>query len=190
MTSVDFFYPLSYSVTMNPTFNYILNILTIVIAIAFDIGAAYSVYRIIKLNKHLKEAIVLVPLYRKRWVLFSFCVLITLIFAFCSVMLFIFNYYFVATSLILIIFGVIALFTSMLNFRSAVLDNGILVPYRFIDWLHFYEFEFKGGNELFISGDKQGYSTFTSATGTLKFNKGDFDKLNYILNENKVKNTL
>ena len=141
---------------------------------------------LIVLQSKFKQAIVLVPLYKKRFsLLFSIFILFL-----CDVACFYFiikdNYVIIFFSLIAIITSVIVLMVYMVMFRLAVMDKGILVPYRFIEWHHLYDYYIEGYKVSFGGNDK-GLDTLTSNTPPLKFNVADLNKIKYILDKNRVK---
>ena len=70
--------------------------------------------------------------------------------------------------------------------RFAVVDAGVLVPYRFIAWHELYDY-YLDGNQIIFSGDSHGRRTLTSTTIKMRFNEQDGHKLNIVLLQNRVK---
>ena len=163
----------------------IINGLFIILAVIAVAMSAKSIVRLVNLNKRFNTAIVLIPLYKKlKWpiagiVFMAICLIVDII-----VML-IFKYYIPCIAIAIAILSLIALFVTMITTKSAVLDSGIAVPYRFIEWATFYDYEIIDGNTIFFCGDEQGFDTVNSATHKLRFDEANLDKLTFILNKYK-----
>lgn len=142
--------------------------------------------RLIEAKSHLDNAMIMVPLYKNNfWIVFVGC-LVTLLGlggviygALCEgVELFV--------CLFVICLSVTAIALQMATFRTAIIDSGVVVPYRFISWHELYDYIIVG-NKIVFSGDKHGRSTLSSTTIELLFNPADLTKLQIILEKNKVK---
>ena len=163
----------------------IINGLFILLAVISVAMSARAIIRLINLNKRFNTAIVLIPLYKKsKWpiagvVFMVICVLIDII-----VML-VLKQYIPCIAVAIALLSLIALFVTMITTKCAVLDSGIAVPYRFIEWTTFYDYSIIDGNTIFFCGDEQGFDTISSATHKLRFDEANLDKLTFILNKHK-----
>jgi len=160
----------------------ILNSLAVTIAALTILWVVILIRRMLKLNVIFNHAIVLIPLYHKKtWLIILNTLL--LLFAFAAVILgFLTRHYTIFTSLLTVILSLIALVTTMLAGKFAVLDSGIIVPFRFIDFMHLYEFKIEG-NKIFFCRDNKGYDTISSITPNLTFSIENLSKLEYLLNK-------
>ena len=93
----------------------------------------------------------------------------------------------IAASFMVIIVALMVLFIFMLRLKCAVLETGIIVPYKFIDWSHLFDYSVnKDMNTIFFCGNKQGFDTVFAATTRLEFADEDLDALIAILNNHKL----
>ena len=157
-----------------------------ILAVITLVSVILKMKSLVILQNKFKQAIVLVPLYKKRFsLLFSVFMLFL-----CDVACFYFmvkdNYVIIYFSLITVITSMIVLMVYMVTFRLAVMDKGILVPYRFIEWHHLYDYYIERYKVSF-GGNDNGLDTLTSNTPPLKFNVADLNKIKYILDKNRVK---
>ena len=115
-------------------------------------------YKVRQLKLKYKAAIILIPLYyTKVWHIMLLVIYVSLI-----VVAFIFmlttRLYVIFSSIIVILIMFSALTIKMMTCRFAVLDCGIVTPFRYINWLHLYEYSIKDG-KVFFYKDEDGYDT-------------------------------
>ncbi|MBR6751625.1 MAG: hypothetical protein IKM01_05210 [Clostridia bacterium] len=163
----------------------IINGLFIILAIIAVAISAKAIVRLAKLNRRFNTAIVLIPLYKKsKWPIIGVIFIAICLFVDIIVMLR-FKYYIPCIAVAIALLSLMALFIAMISTKSAVLDSGIAVPYRFIEWATFYDYSIIDGNSIFFCGDEQGFDTVSSATSKLRFDEANLDKLTFILNKYK-----
>lgn len=165
------------------TSRFLLVISTIIVVA----GCLYSIRYLSRLKNRISTSIVLVPLYKgKASLIFGALIILTLIIVtFINMITGGANSYLLINLFIMLIF-ILALFITLITQRFAVIDTGIVAPYRYIDWIEFCDYEIEG-NTVFFTGDKYGFGSLSSTTVRLYFNNSDLNKLQIILSRNKNK---
>ncbi|MFI3228699.1 MAG: hypothetical protein R3Y23_00855 [Bacillota bacterium] len=165
----------------------VFNIIFILIAVGAIVGVCFAMKKIAKLKKRFKQAIVLVPLYKtSKFPAIGIGVFSAIIIA-ALVLMIIIGYYIVCLCIIAMSASVIVLFSSMKMVRCAVLDIGVVVPYKFIDWSNFCDYEIEN-DTIFFVGDSKGNDTLASATQRLLFEAENKEKLAFILSKYSIRN--
>lgn len=163
-----------------------INLLFGLLAVASIIFCSIAMYKIRQLKLKYKAAIILIPLYhRKIWYIFSLVLLAILLFL-SILFIAITKMYVIFCSIIISISMIIALLIRMMTCRFAVLDCGIVSPFRYIDWLHLYEYKIEN-NKVFFYKDEEGYDTINAISPKLSFDKANLNKLEFLLNKHRVK---
>ena len=160
----------------------ILNSLVIIIAILSVFRITILIKRILKLNAIFNHAIVLIPLYHKKTWLFVLNFILLTFSAGVLLLAFITELYIIGSAIFIVLMSLIALVVTMITGKFAVLDSGIIVPYRFINFMHLYEYKIED-NKIFFCKDSKGYDTITAITPNLTFSKDNLAKLEYLLNK-------
>ena len=157
-----------------------------VVAVVMAVISAVKCCKLVRFQRYFRKSMILVPLYKNR----TRCLVSAAIFflmALGSVALAIISGHILTfAALTLICFSAFCLFTVMGTVRFAVVDAGVLVPYRFIAWHELYDYYLEGQNIIF-SGDRHGRRTLNSTTVKMRFNAQDGHKLNIVLLQNRVK---
>lgn len=167
-------------------FEIIIDLMFIIAAIAAIILCSRAMYKVRQLKLKYKAAIILIPLYyTKAWHIMLLGVFVTLIVAAIILMITI-GLYIVFSSIIIILITFSILIIKMLTCRFAVLDCGIVTPFRYINWLHLYEYRIKNG-KVFFYRDEDGYDTIRAISPRLSFDEANTPKLEFLLNRHKVK---
>ena len=174
---------ISYNKTMS---DLIIDLLFVLSALAAIILCSRAMYKVRQLKLKYKAAIILIPLYyTKVWHIMLFVIYVSLI-----VVAFIFmlttRLYVIFSSIIVILIMFSALTIKMMTCRFAVLDCGIVTPFRYINWLHLYEYSIKDG-KVFFYKDEDGYDTIRAISPRLSFDEANTAKLEFLLNRHKVK---
>lgn len=172
---------------MNSTTQWILNVVFIAIAALSVVLCSFAMKRVRTLKLRYKAAIILIPLhYNKLWEMVAVVGLFAL--AFLSVLGMIFvEQYIIFVSIAVSTIMPAALMIKMMSARFGVLDCGIIVPFRFIDWLHLYDYRIIKGNKVFFFRDSEGYDTIRAISPKLSFDESNLGKLQFLLNKNKMK---
>lgn len=164
---------------------------TILSPIVGIIVLIFSVLKILEINKvqeELNSAIVLVPLYKKRLVLFVGIVLLLFIVALSVFIIITQGYVIAMLGLILTACSIICLFYTMFKANFAVLDSGVLLPYKFVEWSELYDYILdEKKNSVMFTGNSHGRYTLSSTSIMMTFNNVDRKKLEQILSKNKIK---
>ncbi len=157
-----------------------------IIAVALVAVAFFKIRELKKVQSELNSAIVLVPLYKRKIVLFVSTVLLLLLTVFCVKTMIEHGFVVQFISLIVCILSVVSIFIKMINCKFAVLSTGALLPYKFVEWgeLHDYIID---GNKIIFTGNGLGRYTLSSTTVKMKFNEVDLKKLEKVLTKNKHK---
>ncbi|MBR2349480.1 MAG: hypothetical protein IKA77_02550 [Clostridia bacterium] len=165
----------------------IINVISIVLAVVTVVWTALSLWKLFKLNKLFNEGKVIARLHkRSKWPYFGLAFLGVCFIADVLIISLI-GYYAIAASFMVIIVALMVLFIFMLRLKCAVLETGIIVPYKFIDWSHLFDYSVnKDMNTIFFCGNKQGFDTVFAATTRLEFADEDLDALITILNNHKL----
>lgn len=163
----------------------IFNAVLIVCAIAAVGLTIYSVMKIARLNARFESAIVLIPLYKKSKLPLAFIIIFVILLIGDLIWLSFSKNLIPPIMISVILASGIVLFITMMKSRCAVLDSGVVVPFRFIDWTHLYDFKVENG-EIFFCGDENGNDTLNGVTPKMTFDAANMEKLNYILNSRKI----
>jgi hypothetical protein len=141
--------------------------------------------KLLKLRSKFKAAIVLIPLFKKtRWTVLAM-VLVLLLLVANLVLMFVYPALLVTTvCLIAICITILSLLIALVSVRCAVLDDGIVVPFRYIQWTQLSNYVVSG-NTIFFYGDDKGFDSLTHVTKKLFFDKSNLEKLHYILSKHK-----
>ena len=162
----------------------ITDVVFVLLAAVTLLWSVYVIRKLIALNRRFSAGIVLIPLYkRSKWPVFALTVLGICLVTDIVVMA-VAGHYAPCISILIIIACLGAVLIIMMRTQCAVLDSGVIVPFRFIDWAHFCEYEIDGST-IFFCGDKNGFDTVNSATTKLNFDEANKDKLVYILDKYK-----
>lgn len=165
---------------------FIINLLFILVAIASIVFCSRAMYKVRQLKLKYRAAIILIPLYySKGWHILMLSLYIILIITAIALMITT-KLYVIFASLIVILVMFSILVIKMLTCRFAVLDSGIVTPFRYINWLHLYEFEIEKG-KVFFYRDEDGYDTTRAISPKLSFDEANTGKLEFLLNRHKVK---
>ncbi len=164
---------------------------TIISPIAAVVILTVCVLKILEIRKvqeALNSAIVLVPLYKKHYLLI---VGLGVLFAIVAGAVFVIitqGYLIAMLGLSLTAISLIALLITMLGSNFAVLDSGVLLPYKFVEWSELYDYIIDNKkNSVMFTGDSHGRYTLSSTSIMMSFNKVDLKKLEEILSKNKIK---
>lgn len=165
-------------------FEIITDVVFILLALVTLVWSVFVVRKLVELNRRFSAAIVLIPLYkRSKWPVFALSFLGVCLLADIIVMA-VAGHYALCVSIIVIIACLGVILVMMISAKCAVLDSGALVPYRFIDWAHFCDYEIDGAT-IFFCGDKNGFDAVNAATTKLNFDEANKEKLTYILDKYK-----
>jgi len=165
------------------TVKFIMVISTVIVCF----GCVYAVRYLIRLKNRLNTSIILIPLYKSKVSLIvgGFIVLALIITDIVYLTSKPQDIYLPINILIMLIF-VQGLFIALIMQRFAVIDSGIIAPYRYIDWIQFSDYEIEG-NTVYFTGDKYGFSSLSSTTMRMYFNSSDLNKLKLVLSRIKKK---
>ena len=90
--------------------------------------------------------------------------------------------------MIVMLVAVICLFYNLFVAKFAVLDSGVLLPYKFVEWSKLYDYILdEKENSVMFTGDSHGRYTLSSTSIMMKYNPADLKKLQQILAKNKIK---
>lgn len=159
---------------------YFINIISIIIAGLTVIWTITLVKRVINLNVIFNHAIVLIPLYHKKTWLFIINIMFLCFLVGAVILGLVTRYYTFYGSVIVVLICLITLISSMIAAKFAVLDSGIIVPFRFIHFMHLYEYSIED-NKVFFCKDEKGYDTINSISPKLFFSLENLNKLEYLL---------
>ena len=159
-------------------------VLSISIAVISAVWSTIAIIKLLKLKKQFDNAVVVISLYkRSKWTHFtiSFLALTTVA---DIVFMIVLKAYLVCSCILVILLSLIALLVVMMTLKYAVLQDGIVIPYKFVSWKNFYDYKIYD-NHLIICGDKNGFDTLTAATTPLEFEDSSKERLIEILEKNK-----
>ena len=154
------------------------------IAVISAIWSALIIVKILRLKKLFNKAVVLVPLYkRSKWTYFTvsllgLCLVADIVF------MAVLKAYLVCSCILVILISLLILLFVMITLKCAVLDSGIVIPYKFIEWPLLYDYKIEG-NTIFFCGDKKGFDTMTAASTRLTFDEIHKEKLIQLLEQYK-----
>lgn len=157
-----------------------------VVAVVLAVISVVKARRLTRLKRHFRKSMILVPLYKNRALALAFSVIFFLIAIACAFSAITSGQVLVFASLTVCALSAFWLVTVMGTVRFAVVDAGVLVPYRFIAWHELYDY-YLDGNEITFSGDSHGRRTLSSTTIKMRFNVQDEHKLHIVLLQNRVK---
>ena len=166
---------------------YIVGAAFLVLAAVSVVWGAFVVIKLVRLNGRFKNAIVLIPLYKKykwQWVmpfLMGGCLIADIVYLSLSDSA---ADYMVGAALMVIIVMLSVIMAMMMLTKCAVLDAGIVVPYRFIEWTELYDYKIEDST-IFFMGDANGFDTLGAATTKLTFDVANAEKLQFILEKHK-----
>lgn len=164
----------------------IIDLVFILTALVAALFSLIAMRKIKQLKLKYKTAIILIPLYyTKVWHIMLLGIYLTLIIV-SLILMFATAQYIVFCSIITILIMFSAVAIKMLTCRFAVLDCGIVTPFRFINWLHLYEYKIKKG-KVFFYKDADGYDTIRAISPRLSFDEANSEKLEFLLNSHRVK---
>ena len=164
--------------------NLIIMIISIAIALLTLGWAIALICKLLSIKKRFNTSVVLVPIYaRSKWPYFiaSFLFVCTIVDV---VLMAILKAYVVGACVLVVTLSLIALVILMITFRCAVLDKGIVIQYKFIEWSNFYDYKIKDDTIIFC-GDKNGFDTLTASTTKFVFDEKNKEKLIQILEQYK-----
>lgn len=145
-----------------------------------------AIIKMKKLNNKFNRAIVLIPLYKRNYRIFT---ALGVLFALLGVSIYAVSTFeeklFYAT-IIVILLSVMAFSVARLYFKCGILDIGIIVPYKFMDFTCKFEYIFDEDGIVFYK-DKNGYDTLNCVTESLRFDKNNLEKLKYVLKGHQSK---
>lgn len=142
--------------------------------------------RMIRLNSLFNNGMVLIPLYlKKTWYLIINTILLCLT-GFAIIAALATRHYIMYGCAALICLCLVALLSVVIASRFAVLDCGIIVPFRFIDYLHLYEYKIED-NTIFFFKDEKGFDSLSAVTPKLRFSEEHLPKLEYLLKKHSNK---
>lgn len=160
----------------------IIDVAVVLLAVVTIVWSIFVIKKLVELNRRFSAAIVLIPLYkRSKWPVFALVFLGVCLLADVVVMA-VAGHYALCVSIMAIIACLGVILVMMITTKCAVLDSGVLVPYRFIDWAHFCDYA-TDGSTIFFCGDKNGFDTVNAATTKLNFDEANKEKLVYILDK-------
>lgn len=136
--------------------------------------------RMIKLNSLFNNGMVLIPLYLKKTGFIALNTILLFFTAASIVTAIASDRYILFGCAALICLCLIALVSIILASRFAVLDCGIIVPFRFIDYMHLYDYRIED-NTIFFFRDEKGFDALSAVTPKLRFPEEHLPKLEYLL---------
>ncbi len=164
----------------------IIDIIAIMIAGLTVFWTGSHIKKLIKLNALFNNGMVLIPLYlKKTWYLVLNTFLLFLLVGSILVAIAL-GQYILFGCIALVCLCLIALVSTRLATRFAVLDCGIIAPFRFIDYMHLYEYKIED-NTVFFCRDEKGFDSISAVTPKLRFAPEHLPKLEYILKKHIIK---
>lgn len=165
----------------------IIDVIAILLAGLTVFWTGSHIKKLIKLNALFNNGMVLIPLYlKKTWFLILNTIFLTLT-GFAVLAAIITGHYILFGCIVLMLLCLIALISAMIASRFAVLDCGIIVPFRFIDYMHLFEYQIED-NTVFFCRDEKGFDSLSSVTPRLRFSPEHLAKLEYLLKKHTAKN--
>jgi cytochrome c oxidase subunit IV len=150
----------------------------------------YAIRHIARLKRRLNTSLVLIPLYKSKagYIVSAFIVLGLMALNIVAMALGRENLFNLIIVFIMLS-SILALFIAMMTQRYAVVDSGIIVPLKYLDWIEFRDYAIEG-NTVYFTGDRHGFSSISSTTLKMYFNSSDLNKLKLILSRNKTDSTI
>ncbi|MDI9486405.1 MAG: hypothetical protein QM214_00605 [Bacillota bacterium] len=165
---------------------WIIDILFIILAAGSAALCSRAMLKVRRLKQKYNNAIILIPLYYNRVWHVLLLVTYVLLIVVALILMFMTRLYIIFCSITFILIMFSALLIKMMTCRFAVLDGGIVTPFRYINWLHLYEYKIEG-NRVFFYKDENGYDTIRAISPRLSFDEANISKLEFLLNRHKVK---
>lgn len=166
---------------------YIVGAAFLLLAAVAVVWGAFAMRKLARLNARFKNAIVLIPLYKRyKWQFVMPALMLAVLIGDIVYMALAKapSDYMVGAGLIVIVVMLSAVMAMMMLTKCAVLDSGIVVPYRFIEWTEPYDYKIEGTSIIFM-GDAEGFDTLGAATTRLSFDDANSDKLKFILERHR-----
>ena len=159
--------------------------MSISIAVISAIWSTLAIIKLLKLKKKFNDSVILIPLYkRSKWTHFTICFLGLAIIA-DIVFMIVLKSYLVCACILVILISLVALLIVMMSLKYAVVDEGLIIPYKIVIWEKFYDYKIYE-NKIIFCGDKNGFDTFTASSTPLIFDDRFKDKLIEILDKHKL----
>lgn len=166
-------------------------VISVIVALLVLTVCIIKIRELNKVQEELNSAIVLVPLFKNKLMLTIGFGLLTAIFIGAVFVLFTQGYVIAMLGLIVTIISVMALMSKLFASKFAVLDSGVLLPYKFVEWSDLYDYIIdEKENSVMFTGDSHGRYTLSSTSIMMKYNPTDLMKLQQILAKNKIKRNL
>lgn len=154
----------------------ILIVLFSVLAVATIVGSIFCILKLKKINNKFRSSNILVPLKQKKAMhMVSIC-LLAIFFVLDIVLIAVEREYIVGSCLMVIILSLSLVVIELFKFKSAVLNDGIIIPYRFISNKKLINYNIQN-NSICFYGDDKGYDTITSFTPIIRFENSNKDTL-------------
>ncbi len=160
-------------------------VLSISIAVISAVWSVIAIVNLLILKKKFNNAIVVALLYkRSKWTHFTISFLALAVVA-DIVFMVVLKAYLVCACILVILISLIALLIVMMTLKYAILEDGIVIPYKFVPWDKFYDYKIYDRHIIFC-GDNKGFDTLSSATTPLEFDDSVKVELTEILDKNKL----
>ena len=172
--------------TLMTTSTNIRMILLPIVSVALVVIAIFKILQLKKVQQALNSAIVLVPLYKRKISLIIASTVVLLLMVASIVLAVVFGYILESVCLLTCEVGVLCMLIAMMSCKYAVLDNGVLLPYKFITWSEFGDYVIEGDSVMFTG--RNGRYTLSSTSVKLRFNPKDVAKLEKILSKARIDN--
>lgn len=158
----------------------------LILPIASAVLVAIAIFKILEIKKvqqALNSAIVLVPLYKRKVALFISLLIVLLLMLTSVALAVVYGYVLESVCLVTGEVAVFCMLIAMTSCKFAVLDTGVLLPYRFLPWSKMGDYVIEGESIMFTGRD--GRYTLSSTSVKLTFNTSDKAKLEKILSKSK-----
>ncbi len=166
----------------------IANIVLPIVAVAVLVICVLKIRALKAVQGALNSAIVLVPLFKKRIVITIGIAIMTVVVISAFYVIFTFGYVVPMLSFVVMAVSLIFLFFELSTAKFAVLDSGVLLPYKFVEWSELYDYILdQKENSVMFTGNSYGRYTLSSTSIMMKYNSADYKKLEQILSKNKIK---
>lgn len=166
----------------------IATIISPIVAVLITAICILKILEIRKVQEELNSAIVLVPLFKKRTLIVIALGICSVIVITSIVIMFTQGYVIAMLGILVSSLSVIALMVTLSRAKFAVLDSGVLLPYKFVEWSELYDYIInEKENSVMFTGNSHGHYTLSSTSIMMSFNSVDRKKLEQILSKNKLK---
>lgn len=144
------------------------------------------IFKMKKINDRFNKAVILIPLYKKNYhlIVFMFIDLVLIAGDIYALIAFKETIFYITIGIILACCLIITILK--LNFKCGILNVGIIVPFRFMDYTCKFEYILEKDTIVFFK-DKNGYDIISSVTTHLRYDKNNLEKLKYILKGHESK---